>query len=81
MLYSGAEDQCFFNSRCLTNFWPFHDFARVFTNIGYLVTGGAFVFIVQRHQKLTQTILDQYSAADVSRIHIQTLRKLDCWVD
>lgn len=81
MAYSGAEDQCFFNSRCLTNFWPFHDFARVFTNIGYLVAGGAFVFIVQRHQKLTRAILDTYSADDVSRINTQTLRKLDCWVD
>ncbi|KAK4294774.1 hypothetical protein Pmani_032622 [Petrolisthes manimaculis] len=64
MLHNGAEDQCFFNSRCMTNFWPFYDFARVFTNIGYLLTGCAFVFIVRRHQKLTRAILDTVSADD-----------------
>lgn len=51
--YNGDEDQCFFNSRCLTGVWIFHDFARVFTNIGYICGGIAFSRIVLRHRQLT----------------------------
>ncbi|KAB7493911.1 SID1 transmembrane family member 1 [Armadillidium nasatum] len=35
--YKGSEDQCFFNTLCITSFWIFPDFARMYTNIGYLL--------------------------------------------
>lgn len=62
LLYHGQEDQCFFNSRCLTAFGTLPDFARVFTNIGYILCGAAFIIIVKEHKKFTQNILRQYSA-------------------
>nr|ADK25179.1 SID-1-like protein [Penaeus vannamei] len=62
LLYHGQEDQCFFNSRCLTAFGTLPDFARVFTNIGYLLCGAAFIIIVKEHKKFTENILRQYGA-------------------
>lgn len=70
LTYHGDEDQCFFNSRCLTGLWIFHDFARVFTNLGYIVAGAAFTRIVLRHKYLTHLILNEFTAensAGVSR--------------
>lgn len=66
LLYHGQEDQCFFNSRCLTAFGTLPDFARVFTNIGYLLCGAAFIIIVKEHKKFTENILRQYGANNVS---------------
>lgn len=58
----GVEDQCFFNSRCLTGFGVVPDFSRVFSNIGYIFAGIAFTIIVRKHQKLTHNILNGYTA-------------------
>ncbi|XP_068244590.1 SID1 transmembrane family member 2-like [Palaemon carinicauda] len=57
--YNGDEDQCFFNSRCLTGAWIFHDFARVFTNIGYICGGIAFSHLVLRHKQSSLKNLSQ----------------------
>lgn len=62
VLNHGQEDQCFWNSRCLTAFGYLPDFARVFTNYGYIVLGVAYVIIVKKHKKLTHNILQRFSA-------------------
>lgn len=64
VLHHGQEDQCFWNSRCLTAFGSLPDFARVFTNLGYICLGVAYVFIVRRHKKLMHNILGQYNAGN-----------------
>ena len=73
VLHHGREDQCFWNSRCLTAFGFLPDFARVFTNYGYIVLGISFVIIVKKHKKLTRAILGQYSARNVRIIMNITL--------
>ncbi|XP_063841509.1 SID1 transmembrane family member 1-like [Scylla paramamosain] len=62
VLHHGKEDQCFWNSRCLTAFGFLPDFARVFTNYGYILLGVAFVIIVKKHKNLTSNILKQFRA-------------------
>lgn len=57
VMHHGQEDLCFWNSRCLTSFASLPDFTRVFTNLGYILLGIAFVFIVRRHRTLTHRIL------------------------
>ncbi|KAK7081794.1 hypothetical protein SK128_016944, partial [Halocaridina rubra] len=65
LLSHGEEDQCFFNSRCLTGLGPFHDFARMFSNIGYVLSGVAFIRIVLRHRSHTHRILENLSSDSV----------------
>ncbi|MPC23958.1 SID1 transmembrane family member 1 [Portunus trituberculatus] len=64
VLDHGQEDQCFWNSRCLTAFGFLPDFARVFTNYGYIVLGISFIIIVKKHKNLTHRILQHFSARD-----------------
>ncbi|RXG70321.1 SID1 transmembrane family member 1 [Armadillidium vulgare] len=54
--YKGSEDQCFFNTLCITSFWNFPDFARMYTNIGYLLCGICFLRIVKLHEHLSLRI-------------------------
>ncbi|CAL4089977.1 unnamed protein product [Meganyctiphanes norvegica] len=56
LMQSGNEDQCYFNSRCLTGFWFIPDFSRVFTNIGYILVSLGFYHIVKNHRKIMSTV-------------------------
>lgn len=60
----GIEDQCFYNSRCLTGFGAIPDFSRFFSNIAYIFVGIAFTIIVKKHRRLTYNILIKFNPND-----------------
>ncbi|XP_042219181.1 cholesterol uptake protein 1-like isoform X2 [Homarus americanus] len=63
MMNYGVEDQCYFNSRCLTALGKLPDFTRVFSNIVYIFVGIAFTIIVKKHETLTQNNLKSVTAS------------------
>ncbi|KAB7493909.1 SID1 transmembrane family member 1 [Armadillidium nasatum] len=47
----GGEDQCYFNTLCMSSFWFFPNFSPIFTNLPYIFCGCSLLHIYHLHEK------------------------------